>query len=94
MKKKELIQLLLNEGTIERHQSGWYKTVTRDDIISAVNLMLLTDDFTTTLDVKNFLRERGYWVVQQDVSEVMDMLYSSGILKYLDNGTYRNYYFA
>jgi len=94
MKKRELVQLLEEDGIIEKHRSGWYRTVSYEDILKTASTLLMREGFTTTLDVKTDLRDRGYWVTQGYVSEVMDSLQSVGVLKYIDNGTYRKYYIA
>lgn len=94
MKRKELVRQLENEGLVERHESGWYRVTTEADVASAVNWMLLTQQYTTTLEVKNFLRNRGFWAIQADISRAMDKMYQAGVLDYLDNGTFRQYYYV
>ena len=48
---------------------------------------------TTTLDVKNEIRERfSFQLTQNTVSDAMSVLESVGFFEYTDNGTYRTYY--
>lgn len=94
MKRKELIRQLEAEGVVEKHDSGWYRVVTDIEVAVAVNWMLLSHRYTTTLDVKNHLRERGFWATQDHISQAMDRMHQAGVLNYLDNGTFRQYYYT
>jgi hypothetical protein len=48
-----------------------------DDIERTFKKLIEEDGSTTTLDVKNDLRARGYWVKQSEVSTVLDAIVST-----------------
>ena len=48
-----------------------YKTLTPDVVRDAAEALMLTNGTTTTLEVKNRLRNAGFWAVQSTVSAYM-----------------------
>jgi hypothetical protein len=59
--------------------------------VVAENLMIQYGS-TTTLDIKNRLREKQYFALQTDVSALMDEISTEEGWEYDDNGIYRTYY--
>lgn len=74
--------------------SKTFKPLTKINVLKAAEELMTINDYTTTLDVKNALREEGYFAVQADVSLWMEELaYEEGWL-YQSNGTHRFYAFG
>lgn len=61
------------------------------EIIDVANELFATHNTLTTLEVKEELRKRNYWVTQRTVSEALNNAASSQDWSYYDNGTYRVY---
>ena len=59
----------------------------------AANTLILAKGCTTTLDVKLFLRKRGYRAFQGDISKWMYALAPQEGWAVNDNGLFRIYYF-
>lgn len=72
------------------------KSLTRDAVGIMARAMIMLNGATTTLEVKNKLRDAGYWATQAQVREFMlDITSNDGDLVYDDsNGVYRVYRFA
>lgn len=51
------------------------KTATLQDVISVAEEMMFNFNGTTTLEVKNELRNRGYWATQQEISQLLIQAY-------------------
>jgi hypothetical protein len=68
-------------------------TLTRDAVGKVARALITLNGQTTTLEVKNALRNLGFYAVQTDVRNYMlDILSIDGDLKYDDsNGIYRVY---
>lgn len=71
-------------------------TVTRDAVEFVARALITLNLKTTTLDVKNALRDLGFWATQNAVREFMlDITSANGDIVYEDNnGKYRDYKFA
>lgn len=68
------------------------KKITKDVVIATMNLLILTNGQTTTLEVKLHLRDLGYTLTQKEVSDMMSEIQKhSDNLSYTENGTYRTY---
>jgi len=69
------------------------KTVSSDEIQSAAILLIAKNGSTTSLEVKNFLRNQGFTVYQNEVSQACIELQENNDSKitYHDNGSYRTY---
>lgn len=52
-------------------QTGMKPVADKDDILTAFEELIDENGTTTTLEVKKALREDGFWVKQDDVSEVI-----------------------
>ncbi len=57
-----------------------------------VEMMFITNDSVTTLDVKMALRAQGIYAVQTDVANAMYQIWQRNMWEYTFNGTYRTYY--
>lgn len=69
-------------------------TYRNDDILNVATELINTNGQTTTLEVKNALRNNGFWAEQYMVSRDMDLLTQNGKLTHDDalNGNgYRMY---
>ncbi|GAB3931007.1 hypothetical protein [Larkinella terrae] len=69
------------------------KKTTRQAVRMAATTLILAEGSTTTLDVKNHLRKRGYRAYQADVSDLLFAVAQQENWAINDNGTYRVYYF-
>ncbi|WP_111626898.1 hypothetical protein [Larkinella arboricola] len=70
------------------------KKITRQAVCLAATTLILAEGSTTTLDVKNHLRNRGYRAYQAEVSTWLFAVAQQQNWAINDNGTYRVYYFA
>lgn len=70
------------------------KKTTRQAVRLAATTLILAEGSTTTLDVKNHLRNRGYRAYQAEVSTWLFAVAQQEKWAINDNGTYRVYYFA
>ena len=62
------------------------------NIVSDIAVLLInTNSETTTLDIKNKLRQDGYWATQDEISSIMNQIYKSIGLTYSDNSGHRIY---
>lgn len=70
------------------------KTVSRDDVRTVAAALIVLNGSTTTLDVKNALRNKGFWVKQEDIRNYMlDITSQDGDIQYKDTGLgYRSYH--
>lgn len=66
---------------------------TRNVVKMAATTLILASGVTTTLEVKNYLRQRGYLAFQNDISEKMLSIAHQLGWAYLDNGIFRIYTF-
>jgi len=69
-------------------------TLTRNDVRAVAHALMVLNGETTTLDVKEALRKKGFWATQDQVREFMlDVTQKDGDVAYRDdNGQYRVYY--
>ena len=77
------------------NQQTKYKDLTVDAVREALYALLDEGDTTTNLDIKEALREDGYFAVQEDVSNYMDQIVVEDFTDGLDfsfNGQYRTYF--
>lgn len=51
------------------------------EVLSTATAQIKANGSTTTLDVKNKLREDGYWAKQAEVSQLMRKLFTDGKLQ-------------
>lgn len=69
------------------------KKMTRQAVRMAATTLIMAEGSTTTLDVKNHLRNRGYLAYQSDVSTRLFEVAQQENWAINDNGTFRVYYF-
>lgn len=72
-----------------------YKTLTIDDVKTVLVKLLDENETTTNLDIKNALREDGFFATQEAVSQFTNELYANDDpegLDYSANGQYRTYF--
>lgn len=69
-----------------------YKQLTVNDVEGVADELLAANGQTTTLDIKNRLRDEGFWAVQYDVANSMYLLWEARGWHWTFNGTYRIYY--
>lgn len=68
------------------------KRLLRDeDVLRVAKALIKQADSTTTLDVKNALRNEGFWATQEIISVVMDKLAEDGELVHNFGAPYRTY---
>lgn len=72
-----------------------YKTVSREDVRRVAHALITLNRQTTTLEVKNALRNLGFWATQDEVRNYMlDITSKDGEIQYEDRGFgYRTYRF-
>ena len=70
------------------------KNLTDSAVIDAALDLIKKNGKTTTLDIKRALRTDGYFATQGNISVIMNTLYSSNNLEFVNNGTYREYFEA
>lgn len=68
-----------------------YKTLTRDDIQDVFEELLATNGHTTSMEVKEELRKKGYWATQQVVGPALQELAAENEIDFSFNGRYREY---
>ena len=63
------------------------------EVLSTATALIEANGSTTTLDVKNKLREDGYWAKQAEVSQLMQVLFVKGNLHSTNdlNRSYQTY---
>lgn len=67
------------------------KTLTKDAVRDVARELLEANDKTTTLEIKEELRDLGYEAVQADVSAFMDEIHPEEGWSFSTNGVYREY---
>lgn len=67
------------------------KIATKQDVLDVANVFIGVNGTVTTLDVKNSLRGRKFWVDQSEVSQLMDALYQEGKFSRTYNGMHYIY---
>ena len=70
------------------------KNLTKDAVKEAAEHLIEAFGTTTTLDVKNRLRQVGFQAFQAEVSDFMDILTSEEQWRFNHNGRYRVYRFG
>jgi hypothetical protein len=71
------------------------KNITRETVRDFARALIILNNQTTTLEVKNTLRSRGYWATQDEVRNFMlDITSANSDIQYTDNGIHRIYRFA
>lgn len=70
------------------------RNITEFDVKLAAASLIYIHGRTTSLAVKNVLRDKGFWASQVDVSRHLVSLARQNVLRYTDNGTYRTYFKA
>ena len=70
------------------------KTLTQEAVKEAAEDLIEAFGTTTTLDVKNKLRQQGYQAMQADVSRLMDTVTAEERWQFNHNGRYRVYRFG
>jgi len=68
------------------------KQITPDAVREAAEALMSTNGSTTTLDVKQRLRQDGYWALQRDVSRIMDSLHASTNWTRSNTGAFFRYF--
>lgn len=66
-------------------------TLTKDDVKITAKILIATNQSTTSLDIKLYLRTQGFWATQAIVSQFMQDLCNEGEFNYSYNGGYRTY---
>ena len=69
-----------------------YKTLDRSDIESAFEDLLAAGNQTTSLNVKEELRDRGFWATQGEVGVAVREIADDLGIDWDYNGVYRTYY--
>ena len=70
-----------------------YRLLTASAVCDAAEALMQAHGTTTTLEVKNRLRNEGYWACQADVSAFMRELATYREWCYVSNGRHRVYTF-
>jgi len=70
------------------------KNLTKDAVKEAAEHLIEAFGTTTTLDVKNRLRQQGFQALQAEVSDLMDTLTNEEQWRFNHNGRYRVYRFG
>lgn len=70
------------------------KTLTQEAVKEAAEDLIEAFGTTTTLDVKNKLRQQGFQAMQADVSRLMDIVTAEEKWQFNHNGRYRVYRFG
>jgi hypothetical protein len=65
--------------------------IQKDDVKEAAENLIDIYGSTTTLDIKKSLRNKGFFALQEDVSNFMDELHSEGKFSFTTNGIHRIY---
>jgi len=68
------------------------KELTIKDVASAFFKLLDVNEQTTSLEVKNYLRRKGFYATQSDISPVIKMIARESEIEYECNGEFRRYY--
>lgn len=68
------------------------KNLTKEVVKNYAQALMLQNDTTTTLDVKEVLRERGYYATQEEISEIMKTLCEEESWCFTSNGKYKIYW--
>jgi hypothetical protein len=69
-----------------------YKQLTVNDVESVAEFLLSENGQVTTLEIKNELREDGFYAVQEAVAKSMYFLWRPRQWHFTFNGTYRTYF--
>jgi hypothetical protein len=69
-----------------------FKQLTKDITKKFFYSVIKKSNTATTLDIKNELRNNGYYALQKDVSEYMQEIASEEDIDYTTNGVYNTYY--
>jgi len=64
----------VNEVKVDNEEEEGGDKCNYDDVYGALTYLLADHDTTTNLDIKNILREKGYWVSQSEVSAFMNQI--------------------
>lgn len=67
------------------------KSLDKNATLLAAAALIIANGSTSTLEVKNSLRNQGYFATQVTVSQFMDELAKEGEFQFQDNGMYRTY---
>ena len=70
------------------------KNLTDQAVIDIAKGLIAANGKTTTLEVKQGLRNDGFFATQSEVSMVLDSLYHYEGLEFANNGMYREYFLA
>lgn len=70
------------------------QTLEPEVVCQVTEALMLTHGTTTTLEVKNELREQGFFAVQAEVSALMEVIAEERHWKFWHNGRHRIYTFA
>lgn len=69
------------------------KALDRQSVRIAATMLMLAEGSTTTLNVKSYLRDRGFRAGQSEVSSWLFRIATRERWHINDNGTFRVYYF-
>lgn len=84
--------ICIKEGHMDPANANNLPEATRDNIKDEFDNLLAEHGETTTLDVKNALRAKGFWVNQRDVSDtIWDIVQSSSSYTYQYENGHRVY---
>ena len=92
MTKDTVINALLQTNFIEAVDGELYWVADDFSVLIAARTDIMKNGVTTTLDIKNALRQRGYWVEQWYVSEVMQRFSERGMFSWAPSGDGYNFY--
>lgn len=69
-----------------------YRPLTLTDVLDTAVILMCHNGNTTTLEVKQHLRNRGFWAIQSQVSALMFELALEMDWQVADTGRFRVYY--
>lgn len=68
------------------------KSITEKSVQKAAEFILSFQDTVTTLEIKQLLRENGFYAIQNEVSLLMETVFQkTNLFNYYDTGMYRIY---
>lgn len=97
MKAEEIVQHLINTNVIIQDPSNlneYYLGITESKILKTALELIDDNGQTTTLEVKNELRENNYWATQSQISDAMTSFENVGIFDATSAGDHNVYVLA
>lgn len=93
MDKNQILSALVGRGVVVMAQGQYFLACTREAVEGAVYELVEngTDNTVTTLEVKQHLRQQGYFTTQALISRTLAELSQEHHWPFVDNGSYRIY---